>query len=434
MVPASTQKLFTTWAALAGLTPAFRCTTSFYYTGKVRDGVLKGDLIIQGRGDPAFASGFFGEKHGRDSIFSSWLSALKNAGIREIRGCVMADGSYMKTVSPNPHALWEDIGNYYGGITSGLCFNDNRYHIFFKGNNRPGQPVEFLRTEPEHTGIARFRNSVLTGPAGSRDLAYIFGSPLAAERELRGTYPAGKKKFSIKGSLPHPPWTCAMEFRDFLKSKGISFKTTDPVCKDYKQNLLKNPKARWIESTLTPVAQHVSPSLPDIIRHVNRRSDNMYAEQLLCLLSRESGKKGNYREGLEVLTEYFKKQGLNSTQLHFKDGSGLSRYNRVSALQVCRLLRLASKHKFFPHFRNSLKSVTNPNEDLAGLGKGWQDRLWIKTGTMDGVYALAGYLKTNTGKLVCFFICFNNSAMKHSQLHAVTADILTTIKSAKGKW
>jgi D-alanyl-D-alanine carboxypeptidase/D-alanyl-D-alanine-endopeptidase (penicillin-binding protein 4) len=431
MLPASTQKLFTTWTALVKLTPAYRCTTSLYFSGKLQGSILKGNLIIRGRGDPAFASRFFGKMHGRDSIFSSWHSALRKTGIKEIHGCVMGDDSHVENFTPNPYVVWQDMGNYYGGITSGLCFNDNRYRIFFTGSKRPGDSVVLLRTEPERTGITRFHNKVKTGPVGSRDLAFIFGSPLAPERKLRGTYPAGKKSFSIQGSLPRPAWTCALEFRDYLQSRNMLFRNAGPPCSKYEKSPPGSLQASWKKSALTPVAGHVSPSLSDLIGHVNRRSDNTYAEQLLCLLSRETGNKGNYREGLAIISDYLQKQDFDPIQYHFRDGSGLSRHNWVSGYQFARLLRLAAKHTYFPHFRNSLKTATSAGADLAGLGKGWHDRLWIKTGSMQGIYALAGYLKTDSGQLVCFHICFNNSSMKYSRLREVTASVLRTIRELK---
>ena len=428
-IPASTQKLFTTWVAYELLTPQWQCTTSLVYSGEINDGVLNGDLIIKGQGDPAFGSRFFGTDHNHLTIFSHWYKQLQLTGIKQVAGCVYGDAGYLNNRNPGPHALWEDIGNYYAGFSSGLCYRDNRYRLFLKGHQEEGQPVSFIETDPVFTGITTFLSYLKTGPQGSGDRAYIFGSPLSRVRIIEGTYPAGNEKFFIQGSLPHSDWTCAKEFKFFLESKKLPFGTEVLPCKtheNYSEYLLHMKKSRRMKTT--PIVYHVSPPLVSIITHINKKSDNNYAEQLLCLLGKADGGKGSRQEGISLLTDYLQEHGIPKHHFNFKDGSGLSRYNWISGRAVVTLLRLASRHPQFAGFQKTLLCPSSVQKKWRGLGQGWEKKLWVKTGTMEGVFALAGYLKTDSERLFCFSININNSFFHSSDLYPIVCSFLLALK------
>nr|MDQ3003574.1 D-alanyl-D-alanine carboxypeptidase [Fibrobacterota bacterium] len=294
--PGSTQKLFTTWIALDLLGGDRTYLTELFRTGSLEAGTLKGDLIIRGGGDPSFGGAHFGPNHGAETIFAKWALALRNLGISKVEGCIIGDGSYLEEEGPHPAGLWEDAGNYYAGIVSGLSFFDNLYFAHFTGASGPGKPVALLRTVPAHTGIARFDNRLLTGPSDSQDSAYILGGFPGASRALRGTYPAGRMPFTIKGSLPNPAWTCAREFRDFLAGKGISVSAeAGSRCGDS----LALPNHEPVRGgTAVPGARHVSPPLREILRIVNQKSDNNFAAQTLALLGKGTGRSADWRGGL----------------------------------------------------------------------------------------------------------------------------------------
>src|SRR5690606_25936477 len=188
--PGSIQKLFTTWIALDLLGGNKTYATELFHTGSVAGGVLKGDLVIRGGGDPAFGGAQFGAAHGSAAIFHAWAQALQKLGVRRVEGCVIGDGTYLDEEGPHPAVLWEDAGNYYAGLASGLSFNDNLYVATFSGAAAVGKTVALLGTVPRHTGIAGFDNRLLTGPPRGRDSAYIIGGFPGPTRVLSGTYPA----------------------------------------------------------------------------------------------------------------------------------------------------------------------------------------------------------------------------------------------------
>jgi D-alanyl-D-alanine carboxypeptidase/D-alanyl-D-alanine-endopeptidase (penicillin-binding protein 4) len=158
----------------------------------------------------------------------------------------------------------------------------------------------------------------------------------------------------------------------------------------------------------TLVASHRSAPVKDLVRHVLQKSDNNYAAQLLALSGKHSGKTGDWRGGLEALQELLRKHGFDSRQMHFRDGTGLSRYNWVSPRQVVRLLDLAWDHRHADLWRASLVGAPGSESRLERYGSGWKGRLLVKTGTLEGVASLAGYLKGDSGKWMAFAVMANN--------------------------
>jgi D-alanyl-D-alanine carboxypeptidase/D-alanyl-D-alanine-endopeptidase (penicillin-binding protein 4) len=406
LTPGSTVKLFTTWLALETLGPEKTLSTRLYRTGPLKDGVLQGDLIIQGGGDPGFAGSLLGPAHQAEAIFRAWHEALAREGIRKVAGCVIGDGSYLEEDGPHPAGLWEDVGNYYAGTSSGLSFHDNLYALSFDGAAAPDKPVKVIGVRPAHAGIARFDNRLVTGPPGSRDSAYILGGHPSPVRLLRGAYPAGRMPFSIKGSLPNPAWTCAREFRDYLASRGIDFQNPDgPACGD---SLALPNRPAPVYAQAKRVAAHESAPVKELVRVTNQRSDNNYAAQLLALSGKASGRDGNFHGGLEAMREYFHRNAFVQEEIHLRDGTGLSRYNWVSPAQTAHLLSVAFRSKSRDAFRASLVGAPGSGKKLERYGSGWNGRLYVKTGTLEGVASLAGYLKADSGRWLAFAVIANN--------------------------
>jgi D-alanyl-D-alanine carboxypeptidase/D-alanyl-D-alanine-endopeptidase (penicillin-binding protein 4) len=407
LTPGSTQKLFTTWIALDLLGGDRTYVTELLRAGAIEAGVLKGHLVIRGGGDPSFGSVQSGPEHGAEAVFTAWSKALKEAGVKRIEGCVVGDGAYLEEEGPHPAGLWEDAGNYYAGTVSGLAFNDNLYQAKFSGAPAPGRTVAFLGTQPAHSGIARFENRLVTGPANGSDSAYILGGFPAPTRILRGTYPAGRMPFTIKGSLPNPAWTCARVFRDFLAAQGIAFAPAVGAAGCGDSLALPNhpPVAGAVP---IPGARHVSPLLRDIVRIVNQKSDNNYAAQVLALIGKGTGRAGDFRGGLEAVQAWLDAHGFDRRRIHLKDGNGLSRYNWIAPSQTALLLSQAYRHPKFPEFKASLLGAPGATAKLDRFGPGWEGRLYAKTGTLEGVSALAGYLKCDSGKWIAFSIAANN--------------------------
>ncbi len=145
---------------------------------------------------------------------------MKQAGISKIEGNIVGDASIFDSQLIPDTWIWEDMGNYYGSGACGLNINENFYKLYFKPN-AVGKLATVLRTEPEIPEIT-FSNEMETGSASSGDQGYIFGAPFTYNRTLRGSIPAGRSEFAIKGALPNPPLQCASWLKNALEKVGIS--------------------------------------------------------------------------------------------------------------------------------------------------------------------------------------------------------------------
>ncbi len=398
LVPASNLKLLTTAAALAYLGPDYRFSTELGYTGFLKEGVLSGDLIVVGGGDPTLGSQQVTGSRDMEAVVLEWARAVRRAGINRINGSVIADISYFDPISISDGWPWVDIGNYYGAGPSALCFNDNLYYLYLKPAKKTGGQAEVLYTKPEVKGLT-FDNYMTTGPAGSGDQGYVYGGPGEMRRILRGTIPAGIDYLAIKGSLPDPAFFCGQVLRDRLQKEGIK---VEKGVMDSMKSIVLSEKLLTIKS----------PPLRDIVFWINKRSINLYAEVLFKQIGLKNNGDSRFENGIKALKGFLHKRQISVEGMHLADGSGLSPLNAITTRQMVLLLRSMAKDRNFVYFYNSLP-VAGLSSDEGGLGHLCQGsaaagNLRAKTGTLKRVRAHAGYVNTKTGRLLCFCIIAND--------------------------
>ncbi len=383
IVPASTMKVVTALTALDGLGRHKRFLTQLVAAGPIVGGQLKGSLIIVGGGDPSLGMAKVEGGASSKEVITRWVNILKKRGIREVTGDIVGEATLFIDQPISRYAIWEDIGNYYGGVTSPLSWNGNRYLLYLSSQKKPGSVVRVLGTDPVHTAISTFDNRLRAGQVGSGDNAYIFGSPMSAVRYLTGTIPPGRKSFTIKGSLPNPAFTCAATLYHALKKEGITIRG-----RPCSTNRIKRRKGNHILDT------YASPTLTLLVRHMNKTSDNVFAEQLLKLLALKFKSQGSRTSGLLALKERLEGLEIPLTGTHFKDGSGLSRYNGLTANFLTQCLCAAAKK---PYYKALMSSMPISGVD-GSLKRRYGDpklkgRIIAKTGYMERVFALTGFVK-----------------------------------------
>ncbi|WMJ73769.1 D-alanyl-D-alanine carboxypeptidase/D-alanyl-D-alanine-endopeptidase [Cytophagaceae bacterium ABcell3] len=394
MTPASNMKLSTTAAALKYLGADYKFETRLEYDGSIKDGVLHGNLYITGSGDPTLGSHRFSDADW-EKIASSWIEVLKSNKIKKINGNIIGDGTSFDN-NPLPDGwVWSDIGNYYGAGTFGLNVFDNTYTITFKPG-KVGSKAEILRIEP--TLPIEFINEVTTAPAGTGDNAYIYGSPYTNIRQISGTIPAGKKEFTIKGSIPDPPGYCARSFGGFLKDAGIEFTgKADNIL------FVKEKKERR-----TKLTSYLSPPLKDIVYQTNMYSINLYAEALLKSIGNKVHQEGSVSAGLQAVNEYW---GMNKVVGCIKsaDGSGLAVTNIASPAFLANAMASISSETYFPDLLESLP-VAGVSGTLWNVCKGTpsEKKLRAKSGTLKGVICYTGYVPDKSGNMMAFSFMVNN--------------------------
>jgi D-alanyl-D-alanine carboxypeptidase/D-alanyl-D-alanine-endopeptidase (penicillin-binding protein 4) len=403
MAPASNLKLLTSAVALELLGEEYIFNTYLEYDGTISSGGnLNGNLYVRGEGDPTLGSADMTGVLPLDSLIMDWVSRIQNLGIHTISGNLIADDSFLDDYMPTPGTwFWTDMGNYYGAGTSGLCINENLYNLFFKPAVKIGDPAEVLRTEPVIPGLT-FINHMKTGPVGSGDNGYIFHAPWQWIQQLEGTIPAGVNEFSIKGSLPDPAKFTVQCLKNKLTEAGITL----------------NGDALTIREAPTASAQRYtfyivhSPSLKDIIFRLNKKSVNLYAEQILRILGKKYNYSSSVDSSVQVIKNWLTENDISTDGLFLHDGSGLSWLNRITTYSFVQMLVVVSRKPYFQTFYNSLP-IAGDSADTGTLknfckGTRAAKNLRAKTGGLERVRTHSGYVHSKKGDLICFSMMAND--------------------------
>jgi serine-type D-Ala-D-Ala carboxypeptidase/endopeptidase (penicillin-binding protein 4) len=399
VVPASVQKLITSASALEMLGGDFRFKTIVWANGEISNGVLNGDLIISGGGDPTLGSENFYKEGEERKFLSDWVYWIKKAGIDSITGNIVADPYLFSDQDVPGSWLWEDVGNHFGAAASGISVFDNIFKIIFNVPSVEGQPTELVRTIPDIPGLD-IKNEVLSS-SNKSDNANVFGSPFDAERIIKGTLPAGSANYIIKASIPDPAILLATEFRRVLTDSSVIVSGNIEKRKVIAPGEI-DPKKM--------VVLWLSPSLMEIAEKLNKESINLYAETLLKQIGLTQTGDGTTVAGTAAIKDFWNKNGIDTQTLFMADGSGLSRQNAMTAQTLVDVLvYMKNRGKWFDAFKNSI-----PVTGIDGTQKYYfQDsflkgKARAKTGSMTRVRSMAGYMTTRSGKEIAFAIIVNN--------------------------
>ena len=418
LIPASVMKVVTSAAALELLGPEYTFLTRLGYTGSLnkRTGVLSGDIIIQGGGDPSLGSPYFSEHYGR--FLSSWIQKIKESGIKTINGRVICDDSRYD-YQPVPSGwLWEDIGNYYGAGVYGLSFSDNTFHIHFK-TSEPGSVPEITGIVPE---ICSYDLSNQLISYGNTDMGYVFSAPYGSFGWIAGSIPANREDFVLKASITDPPFLMASLFDLMLDSAGIE--------------VVKAPSTSRIENAIPPetilLAEVESPPLAAIIEVLNHESVNLYAEHLLKEIGLQFEKKGTTKAGIEVLYSFLQDAGADTSGFFIEDGSGLSPLNAVTSKGLAGLMLFMQTGARHPEeFLNSL-----PDAGKEGTLKSafrnpvFESNLKAKSGSFTRTRSYTGYFTARSGREMAFSILINNfSGPSQTIVSGIEAILLETLEN-----
>jgi len=402
VAPASTQKLITTATALEILGSHYKFKTRLEYTGKIdkNTGVLDGNIIIKGGGDPTLGSKYFSQTENQQFL-NDWARAIYKAGIKFINGKIIADASLYGYQTVPPKWTWEDMGNYFGAAPNGLTVRDNSYSLFFNTSSVKGDKTEIVKIEPEIPGL-KIDNHVKSDAVHS-DLSYIFGAPYTYERMIEGRLPLNKTNYEVKGSLPDPALFAAQSLKIKLKENGISSgkATTFRLSPD---------EAKYDTLQHILIYTTYSPELSEIIKLTNFKSINLFAEHLYKQTQMYIAGFKLKKISKNFINYFWQSKGLNTDGMFIFDGSGLSRYNALTAKQMVFILKyMKTESKNAEVFYTSIPlvgkegTVKNMCKNTVAVGK-----IRAKSGSVKNVRAYAGYVKTKSGRKLAFSIIINN--------------------------
>ena len=416
MVPASTLKVLTTAAALELLGPSFCFKTTIQHDGALdAQGTLQGNVYIKGGGDPALGSRQFSAHYYAPHFVGTWVQAIQAAGIKKITGAVVGDAQCYAPQTPPASWTWEDVGQHYGAGSSGLSIFDNQYSLQLASGSQAGARTQLKGVRPALPGNITFKNEV-TGEAITNDQAYIYGGPHTYTKLVQGAIPKGQPCFVVKGAMHNPAHWAAYTLAKALEAQGIAV-AQGPAVMDKRRKTVR----KSLHTTC-------SPQLCEILRVTNQESINLYAEHLLCHLALVCYGEGSTKKGMRALKNFWKKQGMDTSGMLLHDGSGLSRYNALTAKQLVGALQHMSKSANFAVFYASLP-VAGRTGNLAGFFKGTplENNLRAKSGTLQHVRGLAGYCTQGNGDKLAFALLLNHYDGLRSRAEAALEKILLAL-------
>lgn len=417
-VPASNMKLVTSACALSKLGPDFQFRTEIFSTGGIENGTLKGNLILKGFGDPTI-SGRFKDKQ-VTKVLEEWTDSLKRHRIEEIEGDIYADESYFDTIRWGPGWSWDDLSYWYAAEISALSFNDNCLDLYFKAAKTVGAPVQLV-INPKTNYIKIYNNS-LTSPPGTEKTIDYFRPPFGNTVTIFGNIPVDDSVILPDYVSVHDPAAYTVfVFKEVLGKAKLK------VHKNKKYQKNRN-------SSRNLVFRYYSPPLTEIVKVINKRSQNFFADCVLKTLGKEIKDQGSFVGGVSVLLDFLQEIGIPENQYKIYDGSGLSYMNLLTPNCLIKLLEYMYQS---PYFNNFYESMAIP-----GIDKGVEqrmngldltDKMRAKTGFITNAICFSGYIKDKSNKLYAFSIMVNNYTSDKTKIWDLQDKICQLLLNYDGK-
>ena len=391
-VPASNQKLLTGAVALETLGPDFRFSTTVSATGQVREGVLRGDLVVRGGGDPTFSGRF--ASNARDH-FRAWADSLRARGITRVEGGIVGVDSLFPERGLGEGWAWDDLQLGFAAEYGALQFNEGVVRLQVVPSRQVGAaPVVIVDPPTQHV---RIYNLVTTGPPGGEVDLELRRDEAGAGVTLSGVIPVDTALVAGTIAVRDPTAFFLSVLRETLREAGLEVQGPALPAEDWPIE-----RSGAVEMHLFT---HRSPPLSDVLAGMLKPSQNQIAETLLLTVGRELRGEATAAAGVAVMDSVFRAWSLPVEGLHMADGSGLSRYNLVSPRFLTALLATMDASASREVWRASLPLAGTDGTLEGRMREGpLNQRVLAKTGTLSGVRTLSGYLTTPRGEQIIFSI------------------------------
>ena len=393
---ASNMKLLTTSAALIYLGKEFEYNTCVYITGSISSsGVLSGDIIIKGSGDPNISGRLY--NNNITAIPEIWADAIEKTGIKAVSGDIVADDTIFDRNYINPTWPKNQLSNWYCAQVNGLAFNDNCVDITISPGPNPGALVRTV-VEPR-TDYVKIINTCKTTENKKKHYFSLFRKENTNVIYLRGNFWKGAKSRKEWVTIENSALYLATCFKEILETRNIAVKGNCRLA-DKQDNIIIEHAQNTTCTTNT---------ISDTITITNSRSQNFYAEQLLKTIGATVNNRGTFQSGLNVIKDMINKLGHKRSEYEIADGSGLSKDNKLTTSIITDLLCFMYDHEYREIFLNSLAVSGKVGTLKKRLKEApYRSRIKAKTGYILGASALSGYAETINGHYLTFSILVNN--------------------------
>lgn len=396
-VPASNMKLVTAASALDALGPEYRYVTRFAARGEVRDGVLRGDLVVIGGGDPTISDRFHADV---GAVLRGWADSLRAHGVRRVTGAIVADDDVFDEQPLGRGWAWDDVEAGYSAEISGLPLNEGVVAV----RVAPGQPAERrVTTRPTASSWVPVESAVTIGPPGSAPALRVSRSGRLGGVRIDGTVPADTPFVETTIAVPDNTMLFAAALHDALTGAGIAVGGPPREA---------DAAGSTADAGQTVLFTHTSPPLREILAAFLKPSQNQIGEVLLKTLGAELRGMGSAAAGTLAIDSMAAAWGLPRRLLSQADGSGLSRYNLVAPEFLAALLDRQARAPHFQVFAEALP-VAGRDGTLASRMRDTpaEGNVRAKTGTLSGVRALSGYFTTAAGERMVFSMIVNHHTL-----------------------
>ena len=425
-VPASNQKILVTAGALTLLGPQYRWDSAFYATGPVLDGVLWGDLVLHGTGDPTLGPPFHPDAN---AALDHLVDSLQAAGVRSVQGSLVVDVSRFDSTSVPGSWMERNLPWAYSATGGGFVVGRGEVQVAFLPGAEVGDPVEVRWSPVGDPGFLESR--LITLPADGSDTLDPMYLPESRRILLQGGWPAGEPdSLSLAMRDPVRQSTAAlvrvMEERGIRLDRGARIAWTPgeaasggcpagsmPVC----------PGARRLAGLHSPPLEEVAPV-------ILKPSQNWMTDQTLMTLGMEFGSEGSRSAGFRVLESFVLGMvDADSLDFSFQDGSGLAADNLVTPRGIVEVLGFMDRSPHGSLFKESMAQPGQEPGTLRNRLEGLEGRVYAKTGTISNVNSLSGYLIRPDGETLIFSILSNGSGLPSSLVRGGIDEIVRILAS-----
>lgn len=397
-VPASNMKIVTAAGVLEALGPDYRYTTRVAASGPVRDGVLRGDLVVIGAGDPTISDRFHGEVR---TVFRAWADSLRAHGVRRITGAVIGNDDVFDDVALGRGWAWDDLEDSYSAEVGGLQLNEG--FVTVRVSPAPGRRAAAVTTLPVSDEWVPVVGSVWMAAAGTAPQVRVGRADSLSGVAVSGTLPPDTT-VEAEVAVRNNTRFFASVLRQALLEAGIGVGGPSLDADD--------EPARGRPESSTVLFTHTSPPMRGILAAFLKPSQNQLGEILLKTLGRELRGMGSAGAGVMAIDSMAAAWGLPRRLLAQADGSGLSRYNLVAPEFFVALLERETRSPHFGVFHAALP-VAGRDGTLANRMRGTpaEANVHAKTGTLSGVRSLSGYFTTAAGERMVFSMMVNHHTL-----------------------
>ncbi|WP_156292737.1 serine-type D-Ala-D-Ala carboxypeptidase [Serratia oryzae] len=383
-LPASTQKVLTALAALLQLGPDYRFNTTLESQGNITDGVLRGNLIARFSGDPTF----------KRQNLRNMVAVLQKQGVREISGDVLVDTSVFASHDKAPGWPWNDLTQCFSAPPAAAIVDRNCFSVSLYSAPNPGE-MAFIRVASFYP--VNMFSQVRTLAKGSADAQYC---------EL-DVVPGELNRFTLTGCMTQrsEPLPLAFAIQDGASYAGAILKDELTQAGIQISGHLKRQTIPGLSGTV--IAQTQSAPLHELLKIMLKKSDNMIADTVFRTIGHERfGVPGTWRAGADAVRQVLRqKAGVDLGNSILVDGSGLSRHNLLTPATMMQALQYIAQHDSELNFiaMLPLSGYDGTLRYRGGLHEAGVDgKVSAKTGALQGVYNLAGFITTASGQRYAF--------------------------------